>query len=69
MPLLTYKLMFKLKGDWWIVENEKLKNYLSKGQNPYKINVENIVVTMEYIKTNKKFNECMVNILKQKRGK
>lgn len=48
------------------MENEKLKNYLSKVQNPYQINVENIVVTMEYTKTNKKFNECMVNILKQK---
>ena len=48
------------------MENEKLKNYLSKVQNPYQINVENIIVTMEYTKTNKKFNECMVNILKQK---
>lgn len=48
------------------MENEKLKNYLFKVQNPYQINVEDIVVTMEYTKTNKKFNECMVNILKQK---
>ena len=48
------------------MENEKLKNYLSKVQNPYQINVENIIVTMEYSKNNKKFNECMVNILKQK---
>lgn len=48
------------------MENEKLKNYLFKVQNPYQINLEDIAVTMEYTKTNKKFNECMVNILKQK---
>lgn len=48
------------------MENEKLKNYLSKVQQPYQINVGNMLVTMEYTKTNKKFNECMVNILKQK---
>ena len=66
MPLLAYKLMVKLKRIWGIMENEKLKNYLSRVQNPYQINVENIVVTMEYTITNKKFNECMVNILKAK---
>ena len=48
------------------MENKKLKNYLSKVQNPYEINVEEIVVTMEYTKTDKKFNECILNILKQK---
>lgn len=48
------------------MENEKLINYLSKVKNPYQINVNNTVVTMEYSKTNKKFNECMVNILKSK---
>lgn len=47
-------------------ENEKIKKYLSVANNLYQINVENIVVTMEYSKTNKKFNECMINILKQK---
>ena len=48
------------------MKNEKLANYLSKVQNPYQINVEDTVVTMEYAKTDKKFNECMINILKQK---
>lgn len=48
------------------MENEKLKNYLSKVQQPYQINVGNMVVTMEYTKTNKKFNECILNILKKK---
>ena len=48
------------------MKNEILKNYLSKVQNPYQINVEGIVVTMEYTKNDKKFNECMVNILKEK---
>lgn len=47
-------------------KNEKIKKYLSTAKNPYQINVENIVVTMEYAKKNKTFNECMVNILKQK---
>ena len=48
------------------MENDKIKNYLSKVKNPYQINVENITVTMEYSKNNKSFNECIVNILKQK---
>ena len=48
------------------MENEKLEKYLSKTENPYEINIGNIVVTMEYTKNNKKFNECMLNILKQK---
>ena len=48
------------------MENKKIKDYVLKVQNPYQIKVENIVVTMEYTKTNKKFYECMVNILKQK---
>ena len=47
-------------------ENEKIVKYLSSEKNPYQINVENIVVRMEYAKTNKTFNECMVYILKQK---
>ena len=47
-------------------KNEKIKKYLSTAKNPYQINVENIVVTMEYNRTGKKFNECIVNILKQK---
>ena len=48
------------------MKTEKLTNYLSKVQNPHQINVENIVVTMEYTKIDKNFNECMENILKQK---
>ena len=48
------------------MKNEKIIDYLSKVQNPYQINVEDIVVTIEYTKTDKKFNECIENILKQK---
>ena len=48
------------------MENKKIKTYLSKVQNPYQIKVEDIVVTMEYTENYKNFNECMVNILKQK---
>ena len=54
------------KKDLKTMENDKIKNYLSKVKNPYQINVENITVTMEYSKNNKSFNECIVNILKQK---
>jgi hypothetical protein len=47
-------------------ESEKIVKYLELMQNPYQINVEDIIVTMEYTKTNKTFNQCMLNILKQK---
>lgn len=45
-------------------ENEKIVKYLSSEKNPYQINVENIVVTMEYNRTGKKFDEC-IYILKR----
>jgi hypothetical protein len=47
-------------------ESEKIVKYLELMKNPYQINVEDIIVTMEYTKTNKTFNQCMLNILKQK---
>lgn len=48
---------------------EKIIGYLKKTENPYQIKVGNMVVNIEYSKNSKKFNECMLNILKQKIGK
>jgi len=49
--------------------SEKMIEYLKKTENPYQIKVGNSIVNMEYSKNSKKFNECMLNILKQKIGK
>lgn len=48
---------------------EKLVEYLKKKENPYQIKVGNMLVNIEYSKNYKKFNECILNILKQKIGK
>lgn len=44
----------------------KIIEYIKYTENPYKIEVENMIVEMTYIDNNKTFNECMLNILKQK---
>lgn len=44
----------------------KIIDYLKKTENPYQIKTENMLVNIEYSKNSKKFNECMLNILKQK---
>ncbi|HJJ05706.1 MAG TPA: hypothetical protein OIM45_07735 [Clostridiaceae bacterium] len=45
---------------------KKVMEYLRKTENPYQIKGGNIIVQMEYSENCKKFNECMLNILKQK---
>ena len=45
---------------------EKIIQYLKKTKNPYEIKVGNMFVNIEYTKNDKKFDECMLNILKQK---
>lgn len=45
---------------------EKIIEYLKKTENPYQIKVGDIIVQMEYSESYKQFNECMLNILKQK---
>ena len=45
---------------------KKIIEYLKKTENPYQIKVGNMVVNLEYSKNSKKFNECILNILKQK---
>lgn len=48
---------------------KKIIEYLKKTENPYQIKVGDIIVQMEYSENRKQFNECMLNILKQKIGK
>lgn len=47
---------------------EKIIEYL-KTENLYMLKVGDIVVNIEYSENYKKFNECILNILKQKVGK
>ncbi len=48
---------------------EKIIEYIKKTENPYQIKVGNIIANIEYSGNYKKFNECVLNILKQKIGK
>jgi len=50
-------------------KKSKIIDYLLNTKNPYQIKVGNMVVNIEYSKNYKKFNECILNILKQKIGK
>ena len=45
---------------------KELIKYLDKTENPYKIKVGDISVEVAYSKNNKKLDECLLNILKQK---
>jgi len=47
----------------------ELLEYLSNKGKIYELKVGNIKVEMDYSKKGKKFDECMLNILKQKIGK
>lgn len=45
--------------------NEIMK-YLKKTGESYKLQVEDVVVEIQYSENHKKFNECMLNILNRK---
>lgn len=45
---------------------EKVKSYITKVKNPYVLKIDDMFVKIEYSQCNKSFNECMLNILKQK---
>jgi len=47
-------------------EKSKVINYLLSTENPYTLKMDNMNIEMTYSKNNKIFNECMLNILKQK---
>lgn len=55
-----------LRGKTILEEQNKIIQYLLNTKNPYQIKVGEMTVEMEYSDTNKTFDECMVNILKQK---
>lgn len=45
---------------------KKIIEYIKETENPYKLKIDNMIVELEYSENHKKFNECMLNILKQK---
>ena len=47
-------------------EKSKVIDYLINTKDPYAIKMDNINIKMTYSENNKSFNECMLNILKQK---
>lgn len=46
---------------------DKIIKFLNKTENPYILKVQDMVVEIEYLDVKKTFNECMINILKQKK--
>lgn len=55
------------KGECNLKNQEKIMRYINNTENPYILKIGNIVVEIKYSNNGKTFNECMVNILKQKR--
>ena len=55
------------KGEWNLKNQEKIMNYLNNTENPYILKIGDMVVEIEYSDVKKTFNECMINILKQKK--
>ena len=49
-------------------QNKKIEN-LTKVEELYRLKVGNMCVDMAYSKNNKSFNDCILNILKQKMKK
>lgn len=48
---------------------KEVNGYLKEKENLYRLKVENIIVKLKYSENDKKINECMQNILRQKIGK
>ena len=47
-------------------KQDKIIKFLNETENLYILKVEDMVVEIEYSDVKKTFNECMINILKQK---
>lgn len=45
---------------------DKIIKFLNENKNPYILKVGDMVVETEYSDVKKTFNECMINILKQR---
>ncbi|MEF2619703.1 MAG: DUF6870 family protein [Clostridia bacterium] len=46
---------------------DKIIKFLNESENPYILKVEDMVVEFQYSDVKKTFNECIKNILKQKK--
>lgn len=55
------------KGECSLKNQDKIIKFLNETENPYILKVEDMVVEIEYSDVKKTFNECMINILKQKK--
>lgn len=55
------------KGEWNLKKQEKIMKYINNTETPYILKIGDMVVEIEYSDNKKTFNECMVNILKQKK--
>lgn len=45
---------------------KKIIDYLENTENPYQLKVGDVIVEMTYSDNNRKFDECVLNILKQR---
>lgn len=45
---------------------DKIIKFLNETENPYILKSQDMVVEIEYSDVKKTFNECMINILKQR---
>ena len=48
---------------------EKITKFLNKTKNPYILKVEDILVEFEYLDVGKTFDECIINVLKERSQK
>jgi len=54
------------KGECSLKNQDNIIKYLNNTENPYILKVDDILVEFEYSEIKKTFNECMINILKQR---
>lgn len=71
---MSYRLLMqrykylKYKGKVILKMKKEIIEYLKKTENPYRLKVGNMTVELKY-SDNKRIDECILNILKQKIGK
>ena len=67
LKVSLYKAKHKTsKGEYSLKKEDKIIKFLNETENPYILKVGDMVVEIEYSDVKKTFDECMVNILKQK---
>ena len=55
------------KGEYGLKNQDKIIKFLNESENPYILKVEDMVVEFQDSDVKKTFNECIKNILKQKK--